>query len=176
MKTIIMILFIIGIILISGCKQQLNQEEIIDTNPKTETVQNVPNLFVYSADSKIKPLFDDFPANVEQHKVEVRFDLLKDENIDTINLNLFDGFNYIVKRESIERNADQYIWVGKIPNQDYPDELGNSVTIVFSDEAISGSIPAIGSNKYAYSIGHPPEGQGSFMILTKIDPTKYPED
>jgi hypothetical protein len=133
--------------------------------------QDVPNLFVYPADANVEPPFDDFPPHIEHHKVEVKLDLLNDESIDTINLNLYDGNNYIVKKKNlIKRGINDYTWQGELISG------GNTITIVVNGEAIAGSIPVIGSNKFAYSIGHPPQGQGSFTILTKIDPSKYPPD
>jgi len=177
----------------TSCCLDQNNNNICDQDEKIESKykedvkvdveeKSVEDLFIYLGDGG-----EDFFKGeevVQQRKVKVRFDLLEDENIDTINLNLFDGFDYIVKRTSLVKCEDdpyrkkrlcgknEYIWQGEIPKPKYPDEPGHSVIFVVKDGTVAGNIdPIPGINSYGYHV----RGSAENQMLSEIDPSKFPE-
>ena len=148
-----------------------------------ESIDRIPNLFVYSSDAKIDPPYNNDASVVEQYKAEIKFDLLRDENIGEINFNLFDGTNYLVKKKKAISCKDdpmlntsnicennQYSFVGELIDVSLP----GYVTMSFSDGATLGTIDLPGQ-KYNYSIssvGILEEEKGRFVTITKIDNSK----
>jgi hypothetical protein len=136
------------------------------------------NLFIYLPHGEI-PLSRHNPREVRKHKVKIRFELLESNNVDRMNINLFDNVNYEVKKEKliyrkddpylpVERNDNGYTWYGKFIK--YP---GLTVIIVVGGDSAAGTILSPEEGTFYYEISH---GGQDYNILTKVDQSKFPPD
>ena len=184
-KNILFCLLLIAAAVLSGCSQKpssVNTETINKPIEKKLSVKKqAEDLFTYLSDEQYTPPDND-PAIIEARKINVKIGLLADPEVENININLFDGHNYQLKKQELpfnihdtegEASQEQFVWAGQIVLPDNTLYTGASVTFVINGDLVTGNIPAvIGQNDFSYKIRYNEEQH----YVAKIDQQKYGDD